>query len=272
MSVKQGLSGRKRKGETPAQKRPVKARLQKELSRIASAVSQDLRTPLLSIMGSAELLHQRYGGLLDEKAIGLIAGIVDGTRSMERLLNDFLAYARVHEEGRPFEPLNCHGILATVLFDLKPSIEKAGAVVTADALPTVLGDETLFIQLFHNLIDNAIKNRGANTPLIHISAHPMGKRSVQAAAGPEREPGAQQPEDKPGWLFSVADNGAGVDPRHGQAIFRMFRRPQADDTPAAGTGVGLALCKQIVERHGGRIWVESEPGRGSTFFFTLPQL
>jgi len=270
MKAKQGAPAKRRKGGAPPRKRPARDRLHKELSRIASAVSLDLKEPLLSAISSAELLYQRYGGLLDNKALTLIEGILDRTRHVERLLNDFLAYAQVHEAGRPFEPLNCHSILATVLFNLKPLIEKTSSVITADALPTVMGDETQFILLFHNLIDNAIKFRGDNTALIHISAHPMGKRSIEKAPGPASVAGASYLEDKSGWLFTVADNGIGVDPRYGQSIFRMFKGPQGKDAQT-GAGIGLALCKQIVERHGGRIWVESEPGQGSTFYFTLPQ-
>ncbi len=263
MLAKLARWGKKSAGSTAAQNITASERSFEELESFAAAVSQDLKGPLHSIVGSAEALHQRYGHALDEKARHLITNILQGTNHMEQLITDLLGYAQVHADGRPFEPLNCHSILATVLFNLKTSVEKNSAVITTDALPTIAGDETQFIQLFHNLIDNAIRYRSVRPPRIHVSAHPMGDPAVQSAL---RSP---HPVFEEGWLFSVADNGVGIEPHHAGQVFSAFHRVDREGGHA-GRGVGLAVCKQIVERHGGLIWVDSAPGKGSTFYFTLP--
>jgi len=159
-----------------------------------------------------------------------------------------LAYSRVGTRGKPFQPTDCQAVLNQVLANLKVAIEESGAVITQDHLPMVMADESQMAQLFQNLINNAIKFRGKASPQVHISAE-------------------QKEKD---WVFSVRDNGIGIDPQYYERIFMLFQSLHSrEEYP--GTGMGLAICKKIVERHGGRIWVESEPGKGSTFYFTIPK-
>ena len=164
-----------------------------------------------------------------------------------RLIDDVLAYARVGTRGAAFQPTDCEAVLERALANLEPSIDETGAVVTHDPLPSLWADGTQMGQLFQNLIGNAIKYRGDAPPRIHIAAERQGEE----------------------WVFSVRDNGIGFDPEHAERIFTIFQRlHDTDEYP--GTGIGLAICKKIVERHAGRIWAESEPGRGSRFSFTIP--
>ena len=163
------------------------------------------------------------------------------------LINDLLAYSRIATRGKDFEPTDCGAVLDRTLGDLQFAIEDSGAEVTHDPLPTVNADDMQLGQVFQNLIGNAIKFRGEESPHVHVSAEQKGKE----------------------WVFSVRDNGIGIDPEQAERIFVIFQRLHTrDEYP--GTGIGLAICKKVVERHGGRIWVESEPGKGSTFYFTIP--
>jgi light-regulated signal transduction histidine kinase (bacteriophytochrome) len=172
---------------------------------------------------------------------------VDGAARMKRLINDLLVYSRVDTRGKPFAPTSCEGVLRAVLDNLQVAIEEAGAVVTHDRLPVVLADETQIGQLLQNLIGNALKFRGQAQPEIHIGVAIQGGDTV----------------------FSVRDNGIGIDPKDAKRVFDIFQRLHTrQEYP--GTGIGLAISKRVVERHGGRIWVESEPGKGATFYFTLP--
>ena len=165
---------------------------------------------------------------------------------MQGLINDLLAYSRVGARVKGFEPTDCSAVLDQALADLKAAIEKSGAVVTYDPLPAVMADNSQLVQLFQNLIGNAIKFH-VEAPRIHVSAEQKGKE----------------------WVFSVRDNGIGIEPQYAERIFVIFQRLHTrEDYP--GTGIGLAICKKIVERRGGRIWVESQPGTGSTFYFTIP--
>ncbi len=218
-----------------------------ELEQFAYVASHDLQEPLRAISGLTQLLAQRYQGRLDEKADRYISLTVDGCRRMQQLIQGLLAYSRLITRGRPLEPVDSEAVLERSLGDLQVAIAEAGAVVTHDRLPTLTADATQLGQLFQNLIGNALKFRNIAPPRIHVSARGDGEW----------------------WTFDVADNGIGIDPQYAEQIFAIFQRLHTrDEYP--GTGIGLAICKKIVERHGGRIWVESQPGQGSTFRFTLP--
>jgi light-regulated signal transduction histidine kinase (bacteriophytochrome) len=259
--VGEDITERKRAEELLAQKTTELERSNKELEHFALVASHDLKSPLSTIGGFAQLLHERYKDKLDEKAQRALSHIIKGTLGMEILISDLLAYAQVTSSGQSFKPVHCAKIINSALSNLQADIEAHGAVITCDDMPIVQGDEMQFVQLFQNLIGNALKYRGEQPPRIHISA----KRT--SALQPEET--ALQSENKIGWLFSVEDNGIGIDPVYLDQVFVLFKRLHHGDK-YSGTGIGLAICKKIVERHNGCIWVESEPGKGSTFYFTIP--
>jgi light-regulated signal transduction histidine kinase (bacteriophytochrome) len=234
--------------EVRVQERTVElARSNAELEQYAYVASHDLREPLRMLSSFVQLLAERYRGKLDADANGLIDSALDEATRMQTLIRDLLTYSRVGRAGKPLEPVSSEEVLDRVVHDLRQAIEESGGRVTHDPLPTVRADETQLGELFQNLVGNALKFRRAEPPEAHISA------------------ALQESE----WLFSVRDNGIGLDMQHRDRIFMMFQRLHTrQEYP--GTGIGLALCKKIVERHGGRIWVESKPGQGSTFHFTLP--
>jgi PAS domain S-box-containing protein len=223
-------------------------RSNRELEQFAYIASHDLQEPLRMVSSFTQMLARRYEGKLDKDADEYISYAVDGARRMQKLLNDLLAYSRVTSKARPFEPTDCESVLEQTLGNLRLAIEDTGAVVTHDPLPTLPADETQLIQLFQNLLGNALKFRGDDCPSVHVSARKRG----------------------PNWIFSVRDNGIGVAPEHYERIFQVFQRVRAK-TDYPGTGIGLAICKKIVERHGGEIWVTSKPGKGTTFSFSLPR-
>lgn len=194
-----------------------------------------------------QLLANRYEGRLDGDADEFIHYAVDGANRMQVLINDLLALSRVGMRGAAFEETDVEQALEACVRNLGVAIEESGAAVTHDPLPAVLGDEGQLVQVLQNLISNAIKFHGDEPPRIHVSA---------------RQDGTQQ-------VFSVRDNGIGIEPQYAERVFVLFRRLHGRET-YPGTGIGLAICKKIVERHGGRIWVESELGKGATFSFTLP--
>ena len=241
------VTERKQAEEALKEKTEELARSNRELEQFAYVASHDLQEPLRMVTNFVQLLAKQYQGKLDSNADDFINFTVDGAMRMSKLINDLLAYSRVGTPGLPFEPINCETILQEALDNLKVTMEESGAVVTHDSLPTVMADSSQLVQLFQNLIGNAIKFRGDERPRVHVSA----SRSDN------------------GWTFSVRDNGIGIAPEHAERIFIIFQRLHGRNE-YAGTGIGLAVCKKIVERHGGRIWVESEPGKGATFYFTLP--
>jgi two-component system CheB/CheR fusion protein len=218
-----------------------------ELRHFAYALTHDLQEPLRMVVNFTELLGREYAGKMGEEADQLISYSVEGAQRIEALLKALLAYWEVSErEQNSLAQIDCGAALAKALFNLQASIEQTGAIITSDPLPTVRAEEVMLIQLFQNLVSNSIKYRGKETPRIHVSA--------------ERDAG--------GWVFAVRDNGIGIDPEDTDRVFGMFKRLHGSEIP--GTGIGLALCKKVVERQGGRIWVESEPGVGATFKFTIP--
>jgi signal transduction histidine kinase len=223
------------------------ARSNKELEHFAYIASHDLQEPLRMIGSFLQLLAAESGDRVGEEGREYIRFAVDGAQRMQQLIEDLLAYSRVDRKGRPFAPTDMEGVLASVLADLRHVIEDSGAAVDHDPLPTVMADGVQMTQLLQNLVLNGIKFRGRAAPRVRVSARPGDGE----------------------WIFSVADNGIGIEPQHLEKVFVIFQRLHTrDEYP--GTGIGLAVCQRIVERHGGRIWAESEPGRGSTFFFTIP--
>ncbi|MBI5395526.1 MAG: HAMP domain-containing protein [Verrucomicrobia bacterium] len=225
------------------------ARSNAELQQFAYVASHDLQEPLRMVGSYTQLLARRYQGRLDKDADEFIHYAVDGAHRMQALINDLLAYARVDSRSKPFKPTDCGAVLNSVLTNLKVAIAEAKAAITHDPLPKIVADDTQLIQLFQNLIGNALKFRSKDAaPRIHIGA--AAKDGL--------------------WEFFVRDNGIGIAPEHFARIFQLFQRLHTRQH-YSGTGIGLAVCKKIVERHGGRIWVESSPGQGTTFRFTLPQ-
>ena len=232
-------------------------RSNRELQMFAYVASHDLQEPLRMVSSYTQLLARRYKDQLDADANDFIHFAVDGANRMQRLLNDLLIYSRVSTRGKPFEKIYCEVVFDQALDNLRLAIQDSGAVITHDPLPTVMADESQLAQLFQNLIGNAIKFHGDQPPRIYVSAKLL----------PPLESGEGQGG---GWQFAVRDNGIGMEPQYFERIFVIFQRLHSKEE-YPGTGIGLAICKRIVERHGGRIWVESEPGEGSTFYFTLPE-
>ncbi len=223
------------------------ARSNADLQQFAYVASHDLQEPLRMVASYTQLIAKRYKGKLDTDADEFIGYAVEGATRMQRLINDLLAYSRVTTQGKAFEQVDCNRILEDVLSNLQIAIEENRAVVTHGALPVVTADGGQLGQLFQNLIGNAVKFHGEEPPRVHVSAELRNNE----------------------WQFSVLDNGIGVDPQYAERIFVIFQRlHNREEYP--GTGIGLALCKKIVERHGGRIWMQSPIGRGSIFYFTLP--
>ncbi|MFN3326430.1 MAG: sensor histidine kinase [Bryobacteraceae bacterium] len=239
---------RKRTEEALTIQASALARSNADLQQFAYVTSHDLQEPLRTIASYSALLSQRYEGKLDSDADEFLAYIEQGAKRMSALVHDLLTYSRVvTPEPAEFSPIDLHATLRWALSNLKASLEEHDAAVTYDRLPVVKGDQVMLVQLLQNLIGNAIKYRKPDlAPSIHLSVNRRGDE----------------------WLFTVADNGIGIDAKYHELIFGVFKRLHSGRT--AGTGIGLAICKKIVERHGGRIWVESEPEQGARFRFTLP--
>ena len=218
-----------------------------DLQQFAYVASHDLQEPLRMVASYTQLLEKRYKDKLDTDAKEFIQIAVDGALRMQSLINDLLSYSLVGARQKTVEPTDCDYVLGQVIATLSTTIEQNNAIITNDDLPTVMADASQMHELIKNLVSNAIKFRSEHAPRIHISA----KQDINT------------------WLFSVQDNGLGIDPQHNDKIFLIFQRlHRKEEYP--GTGIGLAICKRIVERHSGKIWVESNIGKGSTFYFTLP--
>ena len=222
-------------------------RSNEELGQFAYIASHDLQEPLRMVASYTQLLSRRYKGKLDSDADEFIAFAVDGASRMQRLIQDLLTFSRVGTKGKDLVETASERSLEQALVNLRGAIEESGALVTHDPLPAVLADEAQLVQLFQNLVGNAIKYQGPGVPRVHISAARNGDRR---------------------WVFSVRDNGLGIDPQYFERIFGMFQRLHKREE-FAGTGIGLAICKKIAERHGSSITVQSQPGQGSTFLFSL---
>ena len=242
------ITERKRAEEALKQYSAELARSNADLQQFAYVASHDLQEPLRMVASYTQLLARRYKGKLDADADDFIGYAVDGAHRMKNLINDLLAYSRVGTRGKEFAFTNCEAVLQEVLANLQTAIEESSAAVTYDPLPEVWADASQLVQVFQNLIGNALKFRGRQPPRVHISS--------------ESQDGH--------WRFVVRDNGIGIEPQYLERIFVIFQRLH---THAAypGAGMGLAIAKKIVERHSGRIWVESKRGEGSTFYFTIPK-
>ncbi len=231
------------------QKQAELERSNSDLEQFASVASHDLQEPLRTIGSFCELLQQRYAGQLDRDAEEFIGFIVDGAQRMQGLIDDLLSYSRAGTKGRDFEMIDSDAILDKALKNLKAALDRNDAVIEREPLPKVCADEVQVLQLFQNLIGNAVKFRAEDPLRITVTAEDQGSA----------------------WCFTVADNGIGIEPKFAERIFLVFQRLHTRET-IEGSGIGLSICKKIVERHGGRIWVEPAEGRGSRFCFTLPKL
>jgi PAS domain S-box-containing protein len=246
--VTRDLTERRRAEQRIQQAMDELSRSNAELQQFAYVASHDLQEPLRAIAGCVQLLQQRFQGKLDARGEEYITHAVDGANRMKALINDLLEYSRVGTRVHALEPTDCNHALQTALRNLHAAITEKKARVTSDPLPILPADEGRLAQLFLNLIGNALKFTGDRTPEVHVSA--------------VRTDGA--------WQFSVRDNGIGIESQYHQRVFGVFQRLHTR-REYPGTGIGLAICKRIVERHGGRIWIESEPGNGTTFLFTISE-
>ena len=247
-STERDITARKRAEEQLRLTLADLERSNKELEQFAYVASHDLQEPLRMISSYTQLLAQRYGSQLDEKARRYVNYTVDGVIRMQALINDLLAYSRAGTRGRPLAATDTHAVLGEAIRNLAAMIAESRAIITNDDLPTVRADATQLVLVFQNLLANAIKFRRDEPPRVHVSAQDRG----------------------PEWVFAVKDGGIGIEPQHAERVFVIFQRLHTR-TEYPGTGIGLAVCKRIVERHGGKIWFESKPGHGTTFFFTLPK-
>ncbi|HYS77572.1 MAG TPA: MASE1 domain-containing protein [Candidatus Dormibacteraeota bacterium] len=247
MSLAAAVSESRRSHQALAVQATELARSNADLEQFAYAASHDLKEPLRAVTSFVQLLARRYRGRLDNDADEFIQYAVEGTSRMATMVDDLLEYSRAGRHGEPFQPTECDEALTRALANLGLVIKESGAVVTSDGLPRVTGDPLQLALVFQNLIGNAIKFRGEAPPRVHVSALRERRR----------------------WQLAVRDNGIGLDPAHRERIFALFQRLHGRDR-YPGSGIGLTICKKIVERHGGSIWVQSSPGMGSTFYFTLP--
>lgn len=222
-------------------------RSNKELEQFAYVASHDLQEPLRMITSFTQLLGERYSSVIDENGQKYIYFATDGASRMQKLIEDLLTYSRVTTRGKQFTAVDCNELFRLITMNLATAIEKKGAIITSDTLPVLDGDESQLLQLFQNLVSNGIKFCPEKTPHVHITSKKQSNY----------------------WLFSVSDNGIGIESKYQAKVFAIFQRLHTREE-YSGTGIGLAVCKRIVERHGGKLWFESEPGVGTSFFFTLP--
>ena len=243
------ITERKRMADSLAIQAEKLRRSNEELERFAYVASHDLQEPLRMVASFTQLLSQRYSGKLDQTADRYINYAVDGAKRMQQLITDLLTYSRVNNKQIDICPIACAALLDSAMANLQVAVEESGTSVVRETLPEICADKGQFVQLLQNLIGNAIKfRRQDRAPLIHISALDQGDN----------------------WRLSVRDNGIGFEPKHSERVFEVFQRLHTR-TEYPGTGIGLAICQRIVERHGGKIWAESEPGVGSKFHFTIPK-
>lgn len=225
------------------------ARSNHELEQFAYVASHDLQEPLRMVASYTQLLAERYRGKLDENADKYIHYAVDGATRMQALIEGLLAFSRVGRPGIELQNTDCNTVIEIACKNLERAVQESGARIEHERLPVIVADTRLFVQLFQNLIGNAIKFRGKETPVVRISAEKENQE----------------------WTFVVADNGIGIAPEHAKTIFQIFKRLHTH-TEYPGSGIGLSICQKIVEQHGGRIWVESAPGQGASFKFVVPSL
>ncbi len=240
------ITERKRSEELVREKVLELQRSNEDLQQFAYVCSHDLQEPLRVISNYTQLIAKRYRGQLDENADDFIQFVVDASKRMQGLINDLLIYSRVQSRSQEFREANCSTLISMAIANLSLAIQENQAQFVIDKMPTVIGDPTQLLQLFQNLLANAIKFRSESAPLIHVK---VDKRFGE-------------------WHFMIEDNGIGFDIQYAERIFVIFQRLHTREQ-YSGSGIGLSICKKIVERHGGRIWVESSPGRGTTFHFTL---
>lgn len=241
------ITERKKFEETLLSQKAELERSNAELERFAYVASHDLQEPLRMVTGYTQLIAKRYKGKLDTDADEFIQYAVDGAVRMQRLINDLLAYSRLGSKGQQFEKVDTIAALQEALSNLEVTIKENNADITYDPLPLIIADKLQIVQLFQNLISNPIKFKGCDPPKIHVSATFNNNE----------------------WLFSIKDNGIGFEPKYLDRIFVIFQRLHSPGE-YPGTGIGLAICKKILEHHGGRIWAESQVGSGATFYFTIP--
>ncbi len=247
-NIQQGISQLELAKQALQSKTEELGRSNAELEQFAYVASHDLQEPLRMVASYTQLLARRYRGKLDSEADEFIGFAVDGATRMQTLIRDLLSYSRIMTQGHALQPVDTRLAFDTACGNLQKSIEESGGAVSVGTLPTIHADATQLTQLFQNLLGNALKYCNERAPQIHVDAKPADN----------------------GWLFSVADNGIGIEAQYFERIFQMFQRLHTREE-YSGTGIGLAICRRIVERHGGRIWVESQPGRGSTFLFAIPR-
>ncbi len=247
LRLQKEIEERKRAERLLARKAEELARSNADLEQFAYLVSHDLQEPLHVVGGFLQLLSRRYKNQLDAKGAEFIDCALDSVNRLEQQIKDLLDFSRITTRGKEFERVDVNAVVSRVLQDMSLIIQEKRAEITCEPLPSVMGDPSQLARVFQNLIGNALKFCGDQPPRIHIGVRPS-------------------PE---GWQFFVQDQGIGIDPKHGERIFLMFERLHSR-SEYPGTGIGLAICKKIIERHGGRIWVESKPGEGATFYFTLP--
>jgi PAS domain S-box-containing protein len=246
--IARDISERRRTEASLSQQTKVLESYGAEMEQVAYATAHDLQEPLRMVGNYTQLLARRYQGRLDKEADEFIAYAVEGAKRMQEQLNDMLEFVRVGRSRRPSELVDCEAVLQAALSGLKSAIRESGAEIARGALPVVMGDARQLVRLFEHLLSNALKFRRPETPLrMRVHAGLKGKE----------------------WLFTFADNGIGIERQYWERVFSLFCRLHPRGK-YPGTGMGLAICRKIVERHGGRICVESEPGNGSTFHFTLP--
>jgi len=247
LSMVRDITERRQTEETQKQLMDELVKSNAELQQFAYVASHDLQEPLRMVASYVQLLERRYHDILDDDARDFIEFASDGASRMQLMIDDLLEYSRVDTAGHAFSTTSTEKAMQIATINLKEAIEESGVEITHDPLPTIEADQSQIIQVLQNLLANSIKFRGQKKPLIHVSAD----------------------QDDGEWIFSVSDNGIGIEEQYGDRIFTIFQRLHGrEEYP--GTGIGLAVCKRIMERHQGRIWFDSEPGSGTTFNFSIP--